>query len=372
MRQNFEAARKVAELASSVETGMGDFKENLGHANLALGSLATAVSEINQASELINKTFAKKLNKFSDNFSESVQRLGSFQNDLRTLYQKLVDESDAFQSGIRQTLDLQNSRLENILKTLKSYEGAYIAERGKIDSKLQKFLDEATEASTSINAQNREFMEQIRNQLSTTLDGIGNNLNVNLSKIAQRFDSFDVPIKHAAEKIEGSQENFYKLMREIITNLQGEIQKQNSNYKDHLISLIETKKRIETLLHHLSESSQLQATETQGLTLNINKLTQDVNSLSSNINSLSSNANTFNNYVGAIEKSIQSLGEGAQRLGKVSNIIAPLSNTINDFSVAVKQLQKAIFVPPKTELINIRKPKAKNRLSKLLFWRKEK
>lgn len=380
MRQNFEAARKVAELADSVQTGIGDFNQNLSQANLVAGSLTTAVSGINQAAELVNKTFAKRLNKFSDEFSGNVSRLTSFQEDLRILYQKMVDESDAFQSGIRETLYAQNSRLENILKTFKNYEDAYIAERVQIDDKMQKFLDEATEVNTSINTQNRQLIGEISNQLTTSLGEIENTLKVNLSNITQRFDSFDVPIKNAAEKIEGSHENFYKLMGQIITDLQSEVRKQNVNYEQHLTSLTQVKQRIETLLTHLTQNSQSQTTEIQKLSQSVNKLTEDITSLSLNINSLSSEAGSFSNSVNAIEQNIQSLGKGAQILVETSNSIGPLANIVTGFSGAVKQLQQDVLAfktfaqrlelqqkPPKT---SEKQTKPQKRWSALLFWRK--
>jgi len=380
MRQNFEAARKVAELADSVQTGIGDFNQNLSQANLVTGSLTAAVSEISQAANLINKTFAKRLSKFSDEFSGSVSHLTSFQEDLRILYQKMVDESDAFQSGIRETLYVQNSRLENILKTFKNYEDAYIAERGQIDNKMQKFLDEATEVNTSINTQNRQLVEEISNKLTTSLGEIENTLKVNLSSITQRFDSFDVPIKNAAEKIEGSHENFYKLMGQIITDLQSEVRKQNVNYEQHLTSLIQVKQRIETLLTHLTQNSQLQTTETQKLSQSVNKLTEDITSLSSNINSLSSEAGIFSNSVNAIEQNIQSLGKGAQILAETSKTIAPLANIITDFSGAVKQLQQDVLafktfaqrleLQQKPSKTLEKQTKPQKRWSALFFWRK--
>lgn len=380
MRQNFEAARKVAELADSVETGIGDFNQNLSQANLVAGSLTTAVSGINQAAELVNKTFAKRLNKFSDEFSGNVSRLTSFQEELRILYQKMVDESDAFQSGIRETLYAQNSRLENILKTFKNYEDAYIAERGQIDDKMQKFLDEATEVNTSINTQNRQLIGEISNQLTTSLGEIANTLKVNLSSITQRFDSFDVPIKNAAEKIEGSHENFYRLMGQIITDLQSEVRKQNVNYEQHLTSLTQVKQRIETLLTHLTQNSQSQTTEIQKLSQSVNKLTEDITSLSLNINSLSSEAGSFSNSVNAIEQNIQSLGKGAQILAETSNSIAPLANIITGFSEAVKQLQQDVLAfktfaqrlgsQQKTSKSIEKQPKPRNWRDKLLFWRK--
>jgi len=381
MHQSFEAARKVAELADSVQTGIVDFNENLSRANLVTGSLTKAVSDINQAADMISIAFATRLSKFSDEFSGSVSRLTSFQEDLRILYQKMIDESDAFQSGIRQTLNSQNVSLVNIMKTFKNYEDAYIDERGKIDAKLQTFLNEATEVNTSINAQNRSLIGEIRNQLTKDLREIRDTIHAGLNSITERFDSFDVPVKSAAEKIEGSNETFYKLMREIITDLQREIQRQNDNYKQHLISLTEVKQRVWDLLVHLGENDRLQTIELQKLTETSNKLSEGIVSLSLNVNNLTSKTGVFINSVNTIEQSIQSLGKETQELiAKTSTNIDPLGNIINSFSTAVKQLQQEVLgFKTFVQRIDWKKRdqraiegrrKLKDQWSKLFFWRK--
>ncbi|MFA4827831.1 MAG: methyl-accepting chemotaxis protein [Thermodesulfovibrionales bacterium] len=380
MRKNLEAVSKFIELSDSVQSEVSVFNHNLNQANTVTASLSTAANEINTAANVFNSGFANQLVEFSSTFTRSVSRLTTFQEEIRTLYQKMIDESDTFQKSINKTIEAKDSRINNILKTFKSYEDAYIAERGQIDAKMQKFLDEATEVNTSINAQNRKLFDDISSQLNQSLRGIENSLNVGLSGIAQKFDSFDVPIKNAAEKIEGSYENYYKHMTGIIMDLQNEIKSQNNKYEQHLISLSNVKQSIETLLKYLSKNSQVQATEIQNLSQVISKLALDINSLSSNINSHSLNADNFNNSVSVIEQNIKSLGKGAQILIETSTSIAPLANTISVFSETVKKLQRSVEViskpitqPQQKILQDV--PTKKRRLKKLkkifptfLFW----
>jgi chromosome segregation ATPase len=326
MLKGFETASKVNELITSVQSEISDFNQNLSRANLMTGPLTTSVEHINRAAEVINEAFAERLSKFSDGFSSNVSRLTSFQEELRTMYQKMVDESNTFQEAIKETLKTRDTRLTNILKALKSYEDAYIAERGKIDAKLQQFLDEATEANTSINAKNRELVEQIRDQLTTKLGEIENTLHVQLLSITQKFDSFDVPIKTAAEKIEGSQENFARFMERTVGDLQREFQRQNDNNKQQLDSLTQLNQRIEGLLTQLAQNSQVQGNEVRMLSQNVGNLTKDVTSLTSNIDSLTSNAGSLNQSISAIEQHVQTLGTSAQKFAETSDISLLISN----------------------------------------------
>lgn len=338
MLKGYETASKVNELITSVQSEISDFNQNLSQANRTIVPLTTSVSQINRAAEVINEAFAQRLSKFSDEFSGNVSRLTSFQDDIRTLYQQMIDESETFQKATRETLDAQNKRLTNILKAIKSYEDAYIAERGQIDAKLQTFLDEATEATTSVNAKNRELVEQIRDQLTTKLGEIENTLRVQLSGITQEFNRFDVPIARAAEKIEGSQENFAKFMERTVGDLQREFQKQNDNNKQQLDSMTQLNQRIEALLTQLNQSSQTQGTEVRVLSQNVGSLKGDITSLTTNITSLTSNAGSLSQSVHAIEGHVETLGTAAQKLAATSHNIPSLASNIGTLDQSVRTL----------------------------------
>ncbi|MBI1923909.1 MotA/TolQ/ExbB proton channel family protein [Candidatus Poribacteria bacterium] len=376
LRKVVETASQVNEIATSVQSEISDFNQNLGQANPVIGLLTSSVSQINRAAEVINEAFAQRLSKFSDEFSGNVSRLTSFQDDIRTLYQQMIDESETFQSVTRETIDAQNKRLTNILKAIKSYEDAYIAERGQIDAKLQQFLDEAIEATTSVNAKNRELVEQIRDQLTTKLGEIENTLRVQLSGITQEFNRFDVPIARAAEKIEGSQENFAKFMERTVGDLQREFQKQNDNNKQQLDSITQLNQRIETLLIQLDQSSKTQGDEVHTLGQNVGSLTGDITSLTTNITSLTSNAGSLSQSVRVIEGHVETLGTAAQKLAATSHNIPSLASNIGTLDQSVRTLVQHVqtlgrLAPKPAEPIKPPRVRETPKREKFLFffWR---
>ncbi|MBM3234752.1 hypothetical protein FJZ31_00460 [Candidatus Poribacteria bacterium] len=377
MRKGFETAIKVNELVTSVQSKISDFNQNLREANRVTNTLTVSVSQINQAAGVINEAFAQRLSNFSGEFSDNVSRLTSFQEDIRTLYQQMIDESETFQKSTRATLEAQNTRFVDILKALKSYEDAYIAERGQIDSKLKQFWDEATEANTSLNAKNRELVEQIRDQLTTKLGEIETTLRVQLLSITQKFDSFDVPIKNAAEKIEGSQEAFAKFMERTVGDLQRQFQRQNDNNKQQLDSLTQLNQRIEGLLTQLAQNSEVQGNDVRVLSQNVGNLTGYIISLTSNINSLTSNAGSLNQSVSAIEQHVQTLGAATQKFSETSNIPLLISNigALNQSVRAIAQHAQTLGEAAKMLVEQARSQRFSGIneppfWEKLFFWRK--
>ena len=163
-----EAATQFGELVETVQSSISEFNQNLSRTNEITQPLSDSVSQINRAADVLNETFAQKLNDFSQQFTKDVTHLTGFQDEIRNLYQ-------TFQESANQKLDEQNKNIIATLNALKGYEATNIASREQIDDTLQNFLDKATEVNNSINTKNRELLEGIRDQLTTNLNGLNAN-----------------------------------------------------------------------------------------------------------------------------------------------------------------------------------------------------
>ena len=153
--------------------------------------------------------------------------------------------------------------------------------------------------------------------------------------------SFDVPIKDAAEKIAGSQENFAKFMERTVGDLQREFEKQNENNRQQLDASVQLNQRIETLLTQLDQNSKAQGTEVHAFSQNVGGLKEDITALRSHIDSLTSHSGALNQSVRAIEGHVQVLGESAKKFAETSNI-APLIADTNSLHQSVNSLNQSI------------------------------
>jgi len=360
MRKGFDTATRVNELVTTVQDEISDFNQNLSRANDIIEPLSQSTAKLNAAATVINEAFAERLNAFSGRFTEDVSRLTQFQGDIRALYQQVIEESEAFHRNTKKTLADQNKRMADLLKGLKTYEDAYLAERGKIDTKLQRFLDEATEANTSTNAENRKLMEQTRDQLIQRLGEIDDTLRKAFSAFTQKLDSFDIPVANAARTIEGTQANFVTVMERIVGDLQQEFHKQNSNNKQQLDALTSLNQRIETLLTQLTQHSETQSVEVHTLSQSIGSLQVDIRKLTANMDVLTSDAGTLSQAVKTIESHAQALGETTQKFAEGSDNVPVLVSSITTLaqSVSVMAQQAQIIRDSASKLADSSNPMA--------------
>ena len=307
MRRGYDTANRVGELVETVQDNISDFNQNLTRANAITQPLGDSASQINTAANVLNESFAESLTTFSRTFGENVTRLTDFQDDIRALYQQLIDESTVFQAGANQRLDDQNQNLRAALDGLKSYEDAYLASRQQLDESLREFITEATGANTSLNAANRQSLESIQEQLKSELGALQAALHNQLRALVGRFDRFDVPLQGAADRIATIVENFAKISEGIVRDVQVANQQQNEANRDQLHEIADLKRQILTLLNQLDENSARHETAVSALSDNVETLTVQVQPLSDSIQSITSDSAVLSRTIVDIEGHVESL-----------------------------------------------------------------
>lgn len=298
MVKGYETASSVNKLITSVQSGISDFDHNLRQANNTLVPLTQAVSGINKAADVINKSFTEKLVDFTQKFENNVTKLTSFQGEINTLYQQMVNGSDKLHKSMSSTLEKQNDELKTVVNSLKLYEGKYIEERETIDSKLQKFLDEATQTTGSISDNSRKLIEQISSDMT-----------IRLVEIVQKFDKIGEPLAKAANKIGSTHDNLDKRMTDIMKDVKLEYVKQNENNKQQIDTLTEVNNKIEKLLTQLTEGNKTQGEKIQVLSESVGNLSKNIAPLTSNVSSLSSSANSINQSVMKLTDNVKTLSD---------------------------------------------------------------
>lgn len=343
MRRGYDTATRVGELVETVQDNISEFNENLRRANDITQPLSDSASQLNATANTLNSSFVQSLTTFSDRFSENVQHLTSFQGEIRSLYEQIADESMLFQAGANHRLDEQNQKLATTLNALKSYEEAYVASRQELDETLRQFINEAKEANTSLNANNRHLLEDIKHQLNLDLQSLQQVLDNRLSALVDRFNRFETPLANAADKIETIVENFAKLSQGTVENLQQQFEKQNDNNRDQLDAISDLNRKIVSLLVTLDESSSEHGTAVQALSENVVSLTEEVRPLSDSIQSLTSDAGDLSRAIVAIGEQVESISATSRQLvEQTREATQSLSNDTGVLSKSVESIGEEV------------------------------
>jgi archaellum component FlaC len=266
LHKSFDAAEKVAEFAEGIDGRVGVFQRNLDLTNRSMEVLTGSATGIG---------------KVVQTFSQSVNELTSFQQDIKVLYNQLIQESATFRQSVTATLDASvafqknsinghNQQVQTLLQELDSYESTYINKRQQIEIKIEEVLNVAREAFAATSSKDRLFLEEtgqlLVHKLDENLGEIGNKLNKGLTEIQTRFSSFDVPIQHASKQIEGSLETVVRRTETIVRELQ-------STYNS---SIEEMDKRLTTLISEytvrLLQNNQSQQGNLNALNSTLDKL----------------------------------------------------------------------------------------------------
>jgi methyl-accepting chemotaxis protein len=286
-KQLQETMQDIKHLASAEGVGkeVKDLQKNLKGANETIEKLD------NSAGEMQN---------FTSNFVSGVKKLSEFQGDLQTLYNQMIDESKVFKESVQKSMEqargfqtnaaetfkIQNQQLQGSYEQLSSYEAAYVAERQNIDVKMQELLDSARNAYEKLGERNDEVLKSLGSPMNEKLEEMGHNLRVELNAITKGFNTFSVPMKEAADKIEVIVDSFDDRTSAVTKEMSREFTTQHERINQDLEKLIT---KIESYSNELSNTNlnQVQHSETLG---------KSVSTLSSNVEKLDGSFNSFDEY----------------------------------------------------------------------------
>ena len=413
MRQGFETAAEFSESVKKVHGNIYGFNESLAQASAITQPLSDSVTQINKAAldisnaaDVLNTGFTENLDKFSKEFTSSVTHLTGFQDEIRNLHQQFQEAANRklnqFQEVANakldqqiETLNKQDQNLTATVEVLKNCEKLYVESCQQIDETLQKFLNKTTEASTHIEATNKQFLEgintrnrewlaEIQNQLKTdlaiiqptlkeelnTLTGqltedlkeVQGTLDEKLTALTDQLKFFQLPIQKTADQIEGVIGSFTTIMEGVVSDLQSEFQKQNATIKEQnekyeaqLIGVESLNESVKNLLTQLDESSKNQKEAVNTLGTNIHGLTRDIQSLDAAIKSFTSDSGDISQSIGAIKRHVETLGNASQELvqkadvtllnmniERLNTIIGDISQNSQTLAITVNQLARLI------------------------------
>ncbi len=342
MRQNFQAAKKVAELAEVIQDDTGKLKQNLERANRLLGPLSTTAQQMSNAAEFFNDVFCKRMETFSADFIKSVSFLTTFQEEIRLLYDQIVSGSETFKKNLSESLSVQQQEIHDIVLVLKTYETSFLQLRENIDRHLLKFISEATESATSISTSNREMSRQQSENLTKSLKEIRDTLSAELKDIFTRLENFDAPVKKAADKLEGSFESFYRQMEAIVVQMQEEIVKQNAVYGRQVAENKDLRERIEVLFKHMDSNGAKQTESILGLFKHSDTLHSVVGGLSHNIAAFTKDASMVAQAAQEIERHIKALKDEPSALSSSSRKLDLVIKAFGDLSKVMNNLDLSL------------------------------
>lgn len=312
MERSVDAAKQVTEFAEDIQSKTGTLRETLG----------LTTDAFKQMTEV-----AERLDSSSRHFETGVMALVPFQDDLRTLYQQMKDESRAFQESVQRNiagsedfqqriqgqLNSQHQELVRVLSALQSYETAYLKSREGIDENLLAVSKKAEHAFESLSRRNEEITQALdtalgkplREDLTQRLGGVEaalhtglgemkGTLEVQLVSLGEKLGRLDVPLNTVALKFDETFSNFEQSTREWLAKQQLEFAKQNDTGQQQLQRLESLSEQVPKLLEQLttssnnfSESSSTFATHGQQLSQHTNTLSRDIATLGRGVDLLS-------------------------------------------------------------------------------------
>ena len=389
IEKGLETAAQFSDSVKKVDNNIDEFIESLTQASDLTEPLSNSVTQINKAAsgisaaaDVLNTSFTESLDKFSKEFTSSVNNLTGFQEEIRKLHQQFQDTANEKLDQQTQRLAEQNQNLATTLDVLKNYESLYVDSCQQIDSTLQEFLSKTAEASTNIettnkkflegiNTTNREWIKEIQAQLKTDLAIIQPTLKDELKKLTDQLTSdlkevqstldkrlegltdqlkfFQLPIEKTADQIEGTIEGFTRIMEGIANDLKSEFEKQsksieeqNKNYAEQLTESQKLSESVISLLNQLDKSSSNQKSAVDELSANVGGLTKDIENLDNTIKTFTSGSEELSQSVSTIKEDIEKLGNASQQfVEKVEKAdVTPLTASIEKLNISVNQISQ--------------------------------
>jgi hypothetical protein len=288
MQKNFEAAKEVAVFAKTIKTDVVTFGANLEKTTKSMDTVNNSSSQFGQ---VVNR------------FAKSVDKITSFQEEIKGLYEQLIKDSGVFKenvdTNVQQAIAFQkdtvqvfhdhNEQVKALIKELDAYESDYIAKRQLVDTKISEVLNEAREAFNATSAKDRLVLEamgnlvggkidtnlgelsgklesslgEISGRLESNLGAINEKLINGLTEIQMRFNSFDIPMNKAADQIAGALETVVRRTETITRELQ-------KAFKD---STEEMNNRVnKQLVEYANQNKQLSPSDITALNSNLGNL----------------------------------------------------------------------------------------------------
>lgn len=374
MQKGFETAAQFSESVKKVHGNIDEFNESLTQASAITQPLSDSVTQINKAAsgisaaaDVLNTSFTENLDKFSKEFTSSVNNLTGFQKEIRKLHQQFQDTANENLERQTNNWEEQNQKFDATLDVLKNYESLYVDACQQIDNTLKSFLNQINEANTNIEATNRKFLEginttnrewikEIQAQLKTdlaiiqpTLKEVQGTLDKRLTELKNQLQFFQAPIEKTADQIERTIGSFTGIMEGVVNDLKSEFQKQsetineqNEKYADQLTEVKNLNEGVLNLLNQLDESSNSQKTAVSVLSSKVEGLTANTQDLATAINAFTSDAGTISQSIATIEKHTETLGTASQQfVEKVEKAdVTPLTANIGRLNTAVNEISQ--------------------------------
>ena len=297
IQQNRENIQNATKFAANIKTDVEDFSNEIKKARTTIKNLHTSSAQISA---------------FADKFYAGVEKLSPFQEELTRLYQKMMDDSIAFQESVskslsettetqqevRDTLTQQNDRLKEVVERLRNYEDAYVKyedafvqSRRELDETLRTVMEDARKAYQDIGERNKEIAAAINESLSiplradltTKLTDVNETLTTKLGSIVDRFGTFDAPITTAAQNFEQIVSTIDSRAVELMARLQSEYNKQNKANEDQLQKLESLSGELVSFLRSLTNVTSKQETSYANLSVELPGLQDKLITLNENL-----------------------------------------------------------------------------------------
>jgi len=331
MHKSFTIAREMARFTKDIRTETSAFRDNLLIANKPLKTLAES---------------ATGLNAFADNFATSAEKITSFQLELKTLYEQMVTDSQSFHASVAENLkksssfqkqlqlsiNSQGEHIKSLLVTMKSYEQAYIEERGQLDLSLMEVLSEAKKSYSAMMAQNQilanDIGEPLRTDLTNALGGVEKSLRDELKKDHDQLNAVAVSVNELVRKVEISNTQTLENSEKVAKAIEQGVNQQVKSLTEGQELLKDTDEHARNLISRLEAASQTQVETLNAFNKCVNDLSATINKLDTSINSVNQTTSDQNELMKNV---VDILSRISSSYGPFTGpIVEPVSDATND------------------------------------------
>jgi len=238
LRDNVEAAERVAKFAERVDDDLQDFDKRIGSAKGFLEEFGTSVNRLTET---------------TDSVQGAMSEVKGYQEKLLATYER-IDERQQTLTAMLKTLENRNQIVEERLDDLESLEQEWREHLDETRAQLQQVGKAAREALESIEGRNDAIVEVLREPVIEELNGVAEKLSYldeslhgGLQEVEQSLNRLESPVSASAERIERIANTFSDNLHNAVTGVRDEFQRQNdvqSERKDELARLNDNLERL--------------------------------------------------------------------------------------------------------------------------------
>lgn len=231
LRDNVEAAERVAQFAERVDEDLQDFDDRISSAKNFLEQFGASV---------------QRLGETTDSVESAMSEVETYQEELQKAYDKVAGGQETL-VRLLQNLEERDERVGERLDGLEALEREWRDHLSETRAQIQQVTNSAQNTLESIEGRNEAVVEVLRepiveelNAVAEKLDYLDESMHGGLQQVEQSLNRLESPVASSADRIERIANTFSDNLHNVVTGVRDEFRRQNdvqNERKDELARL---------------------------------------------------------------------------------------------------------------------------------------